>query len=212
MSSQKRPQKRPAGQRPDSLNAASPSNREGADKPAGQGFLGSLLGKMSETQSRVAKGSAVSASLRTGAEKAADERQAFEDDTRRQLELEVVSRAEGDASFEFPPMEKPWRALLAEVAEEMGLYAHSTGEQGGRRVVVAKQPLPGQLEYGAEAASPPRAAGIPVKAASKGRVQRCLPPSPPALLTKLGTVKRDLRSVEEVQRDMKRQKHAAQAL
>lgn len=113
-----------------------------------------------------------------------------------------MSSSDPAAYYEFAPAERPWRALSSEVAESLGLSAETCGDDGARYVVARRKPA---AATAAATAAGVAAEGAAKKGAAHPRAQRPgaklsdAPPSAVAAVVRLNTVKRDLRSIEDVQ-------------
>ena len=144
--------------------------------------------------------------------KASEARRRFEDEVRGRLAREVGANASEEAFCEFAPMEKQWRSVVHEIAAEMKMFSESVevGDDGDKFVIVHKREPRG--EDGGEAARD--AAAARERAMKPSRKGEALSDKAPTFagddveLTVVGTVKRDLRSVEETIADMRKAKEA----
>lgn len=143
-------------------------------------------------------------------ERAVEARKKFERETRERLEREVLGGSSEDAFCEFEPMEKQWRNVVHEIAAELKLHSESVeiGEDGEKFVIVQKKAP--EIEKDVETLRNEWAQRE--RAASKAKKGEGLSDKAPqfaaadAELRVVGTVKRDLRSVEETIADMRKAK------
>ena len=143
---------------------------------------------------------------------AARARKRFEDEVRGRLEREIGTAASEEAFCEFAPMEKQWRSVVHEIATEMKMFSESVevGESGDKFVIVHKRE-PRTEEAGETARDAAAARERAMKPSKKGEALSDKAPTfagDDVELTVVGTVKRDLRSVEETIADMRKAKEA----
>lgn len=144
--------------------------------------------------------------------KALEARRAFERATRERLEREVVGSSNPSAFCEFEGLEKQWRNVVHEIAAEMRLFSESVevGDGDEKFVIVSKtDPADGREEGRADASA--RGVGGAKQGLKKGEALSDKAPTfagDNVELTVVGTVKRDLRSVEETIADMRKAKEA----
>ena len=143
---------------------------------------------------------------------AARARKRFEDEVRGRLEREIGTAASEEAFCEFAPMEKQWRSVVHEIATEMKMFSESVevGESGDKFVIVHKRE-PRAEEAGETARDAAAARERAMKPSKKGEALSDKAPTfagDDVELTVVGTVKRDLRSVEETIADMRKAKEA----
>jgi len=143
---------------------------------------------------------------------AARARKRFEDEVRGRLEREIGTAASEEAFCEFAPMEKQWRSVVHEIATEMKMFSESVevGESGDKFVIVHKRE-PRAEEASETARDAAAARERAMKPSKKGEALSDKAPTfagDDVELTVVGTVKRDLRSVEETIADMRKAKEA----
>ena len=146
-----------------------------------------------------------------GAE-ASEARRRFEDEVRGRLAREVGATASEEAFCEFAPMEKQWRSVVHEIAAEMKMFSESVevGDDGDKFVIVHKREPRGE-DAGEAARDATAARERAMKPSRKGEALSDKAPTfagDDVELTVVGTVKRDLRSVEETIADMRKAKEA----
>jgi len=183
------------------------------------GLLASILGdvkRSNEARKRTLEASGGRAVTRdevvSREAEAARARKRFEDEVRGRLEREIGTAASEEAFCEFAPMEKQWRSVVHEIATEMKMFSESVevGESGDKFVIVHKRE-PRAEEAGETARDAAAARERAMKPSKKGEALSDKAPTfagDDVELTVVGTVKRDLRSVEETIADMRKAKEA----
>ena len=186
---------------------------------AGGGLLASILGdvkRSNEARKRTLEASGGRPVRRdevvSREAEAARARKRFEDEVRGRLEREIGTAASEEAFCEFAPMEKQWRSVVHEIATEMKMFSESVevGESGDKFVIVHKRE-PRAEEAGETARDAAAARERAMKPSKKGEALSDKAPTfagDDVELTVVGTVKRDLRSVEETIADMRKAKEA----
>ena len=185
---------------------------------AGGGLLASILGdvkRSNEARKRTLEASGGRPVRRdevvSREAEAARARKRFEDEVRGRLERGLDGGGERGAFCEFAPMEKQWRSVVHEIATEMKMFSESVevGESGDKFVIVHKR------EPRAEEAGETRETGGGERTGDETEQKgEALSDKAPTFagddveLTVVGTVKRDLRSVEETIADMRKAKEA----
>ena len=184
---------------------------------SGNGLLASIIGDVRASNARRVTGTVKSGGksitredTMSREERAVEARKKFERETRERLEREVLGGSSEDAFCEFEPMEKQWRNVVHEIAAELKLHSESVeiGEDGEKFVIVQKKAP--EIEKDVETLRNELAQRE--RAASKAKKGEGLSDKAPqfaaadAELTVVGTVKRDLRSVEETIADMRKAK------
>jgi len=188
--------------------AKSPLGLKGgvAKKPAasgkgGGGLLAGILGDLEETQKKIGKTkpTAKHENIAGSAATAYAQRQLFVSDIEKQLREYVLNSSDPNASRNFPPMEKKWRDLIHETASDLKLHSSSQGEEEDKYVVVSK--LSAHNNYQAR----PAAARIVVGRGEKKKeaLSELAPTADVGNMAKLNTNKRDLRTIEQIQADMR---------
>ena len=194
--------------------AASAPRRGTNAKP---GLLASILGDV--RRSAEARASASRLGKRVDREdvmdretKAMEARRAFERRTRERLEREVVGDANPSAFCEFEGLEKQWRNIVHEIAAEMRLFSESVEVgDGEEKFVIVSKTDPAEGREGGRADASTRGVGGAKHGLKKGEALSDKAPTfagENVELTVVGTVKRDLRSVEETIADMRKAKEA----
>ena len=183
------------------------------------GLLASILGdvkRSNEARKRTLEASGGRAVTRdevvSREAEAARARKRFEDEVRGRLEREIGTAASEEAFCEFAPMEKQWRSVVHEIATEMQMFSESVevGESGDKFVIVHKRE-PRAEEASETARDAAAARERAMKPSKKGEALSDKAPTfagDDVELTVVGTVKRDLRSVEETIADMRKAKEA----
>jgi len=186
---------------------------------AGGGLLASILGdvkRSNEARKRTLEASGGRPVRRdevvSREAEAARARKRFEDEVRGRLEREIGTAASEEAFCEFAPMEKQWRSVVHEIATEMKMFSESVevGESGDKFVIVHKRE-PRAEEAGETTRDAAAARERAMKPSKKGEALSDKAPTfagDDVELTVVGTVKRDLRSVEETIADMRKAKEA----
>mmetsp|Transcript_24994 Transcript_24994/g.34444 ORF Transcript_24994/g.34444 Transcript_24994/m.34444 type:complete len:213 (+) Transcript_24994:300-938(+) len=181
-----------------------------AGSPGGSGgLLASLLGDLAETTKKIgtAKASNKSENISGTAATAFHQRQDFVTQIEKDLRESVLQSRDTEACMRFEPMDKKWRDLIHEVAAELRLHSVTEGDEDEKCVKVSKI-----LDT-----TPPSAAATKLAAASRNTGEKKkvtlsdLAPTPDdpyssSAVVGLNTRKRDLRSIEEIQADMKNKK------
>lgn len=192
----------------------------------------SLLDSLLTSSKQIASAKNAVSAANTGpakdAQQKADARRAFEVNVRNAL-LENFPPGGEDtgAVYDFPPMDKAWRSVVHDIVEELGLHSEGEGVEGvdrhvqvSRTQIMTEEALEkealrrdrlvravaargGGVAAGSAAAAP--GANLSLKAVAADDAMRVLGGSTAAITT-LNTVKRDLRTIEEIQGDMKRRK------
>jgi hypothetical protein len=184
-------------------------------KPSGGNLLASIIGDMKKSNG--ARPATTGAKTITREDtmsreaKALEARKKFERDITARITKEVVENPSLDAFCEFETMEKQWRNVVHEIAADMKLHSESVELESGEKFVIVHKKA-GEVEKDVESlknevAARERAA----RATKKGEGLSDIAPTfagDSIELTTVGTVKRDLRSVEETIADMKREKAA----
>jgi len=178
----------------------------------GDDILSSILGHMKEASAKRARAPAISrVDVESQEAKHARARAEFERDARAKIERDVVMNANDDAYCEFEVMEKPWRNVVHEIAREMKVHSESVETaDGGKYVAVMKKA--GEVERDVESLRNEVAArerAMKGKRKGEGASDKAPTYAGESMeLRTVGTVKRDLRSVEETIADLKREKAA----
>lgn len=184
-------------------------------KPSGGNLLASIIGDMKKSNA----GRAATTGARTITRedtmsreaKALEARKTFERDIAARITKEVVENPSADAFCEFEPMEKQWRNVVHEIAADMKLYSESVELESGEKFVIVHKKA-GEVEKDVESLK--NEVALRERAARTAKKGEGLSDVAPTFagdsieLTTVGTVKRDLRSVEETIADMKREKAA----
>ena len=184
-------------------------------KPSGGNLLARISGDM--TKSNAGRAATTGARTITREDtmsreaKALEARKTFERDIAARITKEVVENPSADAFCEFEPMEKQWRNVVHEIAADMKLYSESVELESGEKFVIVHKKA-GEVEKDVESLK--NEVALRERAARTAKKGEGLSDVAPTFagdsieLTTVGTVKRDLRSVEETIADMKREKAA----
>jgi hypothetical protein len=183
---------------------------------AAGGLLASILGDVKKSNAQRAKivvasgGRAVTKDdIMSREVKAMEARKKFEKEVRERIEREVLGNESADAFCEFDTMEKQWRNIVHEIAAELKLFSESVevGATGEDKFVIVHKKAP-EVERDAESLRNEIAARERAERHSKkgeGLSDRAPTYAADSVkLTVVGTVKRDLRSVEETIADMRK--------
>jgi hypothetical protein len=190
---------------------------------AAGGLLASILGDVKRSNAQRAKtvvasgGRAITRDDVVSREtKAMEARRKFEREVRERIEREVAGSESAEAFCEFETMEKQWRNIVHEIAAEMKLFSESVevGATGEEKFVIVHKKAP-EVERDAESLRNEIAARE--RAGKHGKKGEGLSDKAPTYaadaveLTVVGTVKRDLRSVEETIADMRKAREKTDA-
>lgn len=188
--------------------------------PSPGGLLATILGDVKRANAARAKATALSGGKKIDREdvldresRAHEARKRFERETRERLAREVAASANARAFAEFEKLEKQWRNVVHEIAAEMKLFSESVeiGEEEEKLVIVYKTDP--ELARGGGGARGDGEKSVEKAATGLKRGEALSDKAPQFAsddveLTVVGTVKRDLRSVEETILDMKKAKEA----
>mmetsp|Transcript_7374 Transcript_7374/g.12743 ORF Transcript_7374/g.12743 Transcript_7374/m.12743 type:complete len:219 (-) Transcript_7374:244-900(-) len=167
---------------------------------AGGGLLAGILGDLAETHKKIGttKPTSKHENMAGSAATAYAQRQLFVSDIEKQLREYVVKSPDAAASRSFPPMEKKWRDLIHETAADLALHSSSAGDEDEKYVVVSKA---------SSKPHAPRPAARLAVARPEKKKETLSDMAPPTAelnkMAKLNTNKRDLRTIEQIQADMR---------